>query len=211
VRLDENEIAVRCIKCGATPIAMSVASVLRARLPALNGATVYELSSRGALHRFLRRHAKALVSSQYVEGVVLGSEISGVRVEDVQQLTFPSNTFDVCTSTEVFEHVMDDRRGFRDVCRVLRQGGFLIFSVPIDLNAPTRERAKLVDGKVVHFETPEYHRDPYRTHEPVLAFRNYGFDIVAKLNEAGFSEAEIVHPMNPDWFGYLRPVVLARK
>jgi len=211
VRLGENEVAVRCIKCHATPIAMSVGSVLRARVPALELATVYELSSRGPLHRYLQRHSKSLVSSQYVEGAVLGSTIAGVRVENVQRLTFPSNTFDVCTSTEVFEHVADDQQGFREVFRVLKPGGVLVFTVPIDLNAKTRERARLVGGTLVHFAPPEYHRDPAKKQSPVFAFRNYGFDIVARLNEAGFSQAEITHPPAADWFGYSRPVILARK
>ena len=99
LRLADDELAVRCLKCGATPIAMSVASVLQARFPALATATVYELSARGPLHRFLRRRSKSLVCSQYVEGASPGSEVAGVRVEDVQRLTFASCSFDVCSST----------------------------------------------------------------------------------------------------------------
>jgi SAM-dependent methyltransferase len=211
LRLADDELAVRCLKCGATPIAMSVASVLQARFPALATATVYELSARGSLHRFLRRRSKSLVCSQYVEGASPGSEVAGVRVEDVQRLTFASCSFDVCSSTEVFEHVPDDRQAFREALRVLKPGGMLVFSVPIDLDANTFERARLVDGELVHLAPPEHHRDPASTHAPVLAYRNYGIDIVARLNEAGFSEAEIALPSEAPWFGCRRPVIVALK
>ena len=211
VQLDKNEISIRCGRCGATPIAMSIASVLSAQIPNLGAAAVYELSARGPLHRFLQREAASLVSSQYVEGEVPGSDVGGVRVEDVQCLTFPSSSFDVCTSTEVFEHVPNDRQAFTEILRVLRPGGVLLFTVPITLNANTRERATIVDGALVHLLPPEYHRDPAAGHSPVLAFRDYGVDIVARLNEAGFSQAEIMTPAGMSWFGYGRPVILARK
>lgn len=211
VQLDTDEIAVRCAKCGATPIAMSIASVIRAQIPNLGTAKVYELSARGPLHRFLQREASSLACSQYVEGKVPGSEVGGVRVEDVQCLTFGASSFDVCTSTEVFEHVPDDRRAFGEMHRVLRPGGVLVFTVPIALDAKTRERAIIADGTLVHRMPPEYHVDPATGHEPVLAFRDYGGDIVSRLTEAGFARAEIVNPDDVRWFGFRRPVILAHK
>jgi SAM-dependent methyltransferase len=211
VKLDTHEIAVRCARCGATPIAMSIASVIRARIAGLGTAAVYELSARGPLHRFLQREAASLSCSQYAEGAVPGSEIGGVRVEDVQGLTFAASSFDVCTSTEVFEHVPDDRRAFAEMLRVLRPGGVLVFTVPIDLDAKTRERAAIVDGTLVHRLPPEYHVDPAAGHNRVLAFRDYGGDIVSRLTEAGFAQAEVVNPDNVRWFGFRRPVIIARK
>jgi len=211
VRLDRSEIGVRCGRCGATAIAMSIAAVLADRVSNLGAADVYELSARGPLHRFLQRRTASLTASQYVEGVAPGTEIDGVRVEDVQRLTFPSSSFDICTSTEVFEHVPDDRRAFAEIVRVLRGGGMLLFTVPLALDSSTRERAAIVDGELVHHLPPEYHRDPAAAHRPILAFRDYGADIVDRLTGAGFSQAEVVNPDGMSWFGLRRPVILARK
>ena len=211
VRLDAGELAVRCVRCGATPIAMSLASALRAYGPALNQAAIYELSARGAFHDFLRRNCRSLVVSQYVEGARCGSIVDGVRVEDVQRLTFPDASFDLCTSTEVFEHVPDDRRAFGEVLRVLKPAGLMLFTVPIDPNATTRERAALVDGRLVHFAPPEYHHDPASKLEPVLSFRDYGHDIVQRLLDAGFARAGIVRGPEAPWFGYERPVIAGWK
>lgn len=190
---------------------MSVASVLLAQCAELSTSSVYELSARGALHRFLRRASKTLVSSQYVSGATLGSYVDGVRVEDVERLTFASCSFDICSSTEVFEHVADDRQAFREVLRVLKPGGVLVFTVPIDLGSDTVERAHVVDGDVVHLSAPEYHRDPASGHAPILAFRNYGRDIVDRVVDAGFSSVDIVQPLEGPWFGFRRPVIVAIK
>jgi SAM-dependent methyltransferase len=210
VRLDDNEVAVRCLRCSATPIAMSLASALLRLVPDLGNAAVYELSARGPLFNFLRRHSCSVVGSQYFEGAAPGSRIDGARVEDVQRLTFASQSFDVCTSTEVFEHVADDRRAFGEILRVLKPYGSLLFTVPLDMTANTRERAAVVNGKLVHLLPPEYHRDPASMQSPVLAFRDYGVDIVGRLIEAGFAHAEIIRPVTA-WFGYGRPVVFGRK
>jgi SAM-dependent methyltransferase len=190
---------------------MSMATVIIDRIPELRTASVYELSARGPLHAFLLRKCGSLVSSQYIEGAPSGSEVAGVRVEDVQRLTFPDHSFDVCTSTEVFEHVPDDRQAFAEMLRVLKPLGLLIFTVPISLTMNTRERAAIVNGTVTHFVAPEFHRDPACRDAPVLSFRDYGIDIVARLNEAGFSQAEVVNLNSTSWFGYRRPVILAQK
>jgi SAM-dependent methyltransferase len=190
---------------------MSLASAARALVPELGQAAAYEMSARGAFHEFLARRCRSLVSSQYVEGAVCGSIVNGVRVEDVQRLTFPDDCFDLCTSTEVFEHVPDDRRAFGEMMRVLKPGGLLLFTVPFDPNAMTRERAALVDGHLVQFAPPEYHHDPASKLAPVLSFRDYGHDIVQRLRDAGFVRAEIVRPPDAPWFGYERSVIAGWK
>lgn len=191
---------------------MSIVCILRELVPDLSGKAVFELSARGSLHRFLARNARSLTSSEYFEEVPLGSYKGGVQCQDVQRLTFESNRFDVCTSTEVFEHVPDDRRAFREIVRVLRPGGLLLFTVPLSDAASTVERAVLGEsGEVVHLLPPEYHRDPVREDAPVLAFRNYGADIGERLRQQGFERAGIVRPQGRIAWGYARPVVYAYK
>jgi SAM-dependent methyltransferase len=114
-----------------------------------------------------------------------------VLCQDVQQLTFPDASFDVCTSTEVFEHVADDARGFREIRRVLRAGGAFVFTVPLGDAEATVERAESQGGRIVHLLPPEYHGDRIRGRDRVLAFRNYGRDIVERLRTAGFAHARI--------------------
>jgi len=211
LKLDNNEIAVRCMRCGATPISMSLGLVVKTLVPNLRHARVCELSARGAFFHFLRRHANTVVGSEYIEGVPSGTTVNGVRVEDVQHLSFAAQSFELCTSTEVFEHVADDRRAFSEMHRVLKPAGMLLFTVPINLKSETFDRAAVSNGALIHFSSPEFHLDPARGSSPVLCFRNYGRDITDRLLEAGFSDAEVIVVDGASWFGHARPVILARK
>jgi len=207
VRLRRDEIAVRCLGCGASPITLSMVDVLRGF--ALERLHVYELSARGPLCAFLQRSAGYLTTSEYLDGAVAGELRDGVRHEDIQALSFPDRSFDMCTSTEVLEHVPDDRLAMGEILRVLKPGGHFVFTVPLTQNPSTFERARLkTDGTIEHLETPEYHVDPARGGSAILAFRNYGLDIVDRLREAGFGRAEIHMPSALPW-DYQRPVVVA--
>src|SRR4030095_4706098 len=89
-------------------------------------------------------------------------------------------------STEVLEHVPDDRRAFAELHRVLRPGGVFVFTVPLMEAPSTLERARLEKGAVVHLLEPEYHGDRLRGRRAVLAFRTYGMDILDRVGRAGF-------------------------
>jgi len=156
------------------------------RLDPSPGATVYELSSRGALCRYLRRTFRRVTVSELWDDVTPGTFRHGVQCQDVQRLTYGDASFDLVTSTEVFEHVPDDRRAFAEVHRVLRPGGLLVFTVPLMDASPTLERAEIRYNRIVHLVTPEYHGDRLRGRRGVLAFRTYGPDIVDRLRAVGF-------------------------
>jgi SAM-dependent methyltransferase len=208
VQLSASAIGVRCARCRASAITMAVVAVLKDEIPALDGLCVYELSSRGPLVEWLRREGGQLTVSEWFEGVAPGEIVGGVMCQDVQRLTFGPATFDVCTSTEVFEHVPDDASAFAEVRRVLRPGGRLVFSVPIADAAATVERAVIEDGAVRHLAPPEYHGDRRRGPRGVLAFRTYGRDIVDRVGAAGFHHVRIARP--PRAFrGFTPPVVVA--
>ena len=150
VKLDDYEMAVRCLRCRSSAATLSFVSVLKGVLPDLSCRHVYELSSRGPLVGYLRRHAGKLTLSEYFDDVPPGQYKAGVQCQDVQQLTYPDDCFDVCTSTEVFEHVPRDLEGFRELHRVLKPGGLLLFTVPMDGGEKTVERARLANGRLEH-------------------------------------------------------------
>ena len=194
VQLQASALGVRCIRCSASAATMSHVSVLRAEVGNPAKLHVYELSARGPLVRWLRRHAGKLTCSECFDGVSPGTMVDGVQCQDVQRLTHAAASFDVCTSTEVFEHVPEDLLGFAELHRVLRPGGRLVFSVPLSGREKTIERARLRDGKIEHLLPPEYHGDHIRGQGRVLAYRNYGQDILDRVRGAGFSDVRIVTP-----------------
>jgi len=210
IRLNTNEISVRCLRCRASAITMSLVIVLHRIVPDLETKEVYELSSRGALFNYLARNSKKLTFSEFFAAVPPGSFFHGIQCQDVQNLTYDSESFDVCTSTEVFEHVPDDLKGFSEIRRVLIPLGVFIFTVPMSDQSETIERARLSPtDEIEHLLPPEYHLDPIRGHAPVLSFRNYGQDIVNRLISQGFAHAEVIVPGNEIPWGYASSVVVA--
>ncbi|KGI79136.1 hypothetical protein LF63_0101105 [Oleiagrimonas soli] len=210
VKLSENELAVRCVRCRASAVSESIIGVLVEQLPALDRYAALELSSRGVLAGWLRNRVASLQLSEWMPDHPLGAIIDGVRNEDVQRLTFANASFDLVTSTEVFEHVADDARGFSEVHRVLRPGGAFVFTVPLMDRPDTHERARLHEGRIEHVDTPEYHDDSFAGTDRVLCFRNYGLDIVDRLCAAGFERVRIVTP-SISMLGHARRVLVARK
>lgn len=209
VRFDASEWAVRCLRCESTPAVLALVRVLRReRRSRLRRDRFYEMSSSGPLVAWLGEKGGGLTCSEFFDGIEPGAWHNGVQCQDVQALTYKEESFDVCTSTEVLEHVPDDARAFSELRRVLRPGGLLAFTVPLSGESVTVERARLVDGRIEHLCRPEYHDDRLRGRGQVLAFRTYGEDIVERLLRAGFDSAEIVS--GPRWFGVARRVIVGR-
>jgi len=213
IRLKRSEMGVRCLKCRATTVHMSMAQVIKVRVDDLKTLRVHEFSSAGSFVSFLRRSAGSLTLSEYFDDVPSGESRDGVRCENVESLSFGDKQFDLVTCTEVFEHVGDDRRGFSEVLRVLKFGGHFIFTVPLrtDRTATVERAVRTSDGSILHHLPPEYHNDQLRGAGRVLSFRDYALDLPARLMDAGFQEAEIVYLDKSLWWGFSRAVIVARK
>ena len=210
LRLGADEMQVRCLRCRGTPVHLSLIAALAAMPGRLSGFDACELSTTGALLRYLQRKCRSVSTSEYLEGVDPGSQRNGIRCEDVQRLSYADGSFDLCTSTEVFEHVPDDRAGLRELHRVLRPGGHLLFTVPLSDHPATVERARRDGQHVEHLLPPAYHGDRLNGPGSVLVYRDYGRDIVDRVRQAGFGQATLWVPRH-DFHGHRRTVVVAAR
>lgn len=93
---------------------------------------------------------------------------------DITAIDFAADSFDVIYCSHVFEHVPDDARAMRELCRVLRPSGWAILQVPI-LLAHTEEDPSLTD--------PEERLRRFAQRDHVRA---YGPDYAERLRAAGF-------------------------
>jgi len=209
LRFARSAIAVRCLRCGSSAATLSLGAVLRAERPGFLNGHVYEMSARGPLHAFLGRQVGRFIFSEYFDDVAPGQYRNGVQCQDVQRLTYEDGAFDIVTSTEVFEHVPDDLKGFREVRRVLRSGGAFVFTVPLAPSEATIERAVFQNGRLVHLLPPAYHDDRIRGRNKVLVFRDYGRDIIDRLLAAGFRSARINGSHSHSFAGTGSEVVVA--
>jgi SAM-dependent methyltransferase len=215
VRISFDLLGTRCVSCAASPISMAIGKVLKDRVPGFADLRLCELSSQGPFFASLSRAVECgsgtLTCSEYYDGVPPGAFANGVQCQDVQHLTYADASFDVCTSTEVFEHVPDDQRGFAELHRVLAQGGHLLLTVPLSDTDVTAERAVLEDGAIRHLLPATYHDDQIRGAGKVLVYRDYGRDITQRLGEAGFAAPEIVEVPDPAGRSAIAQVVTARR
>ena len=193
IRIFKGPFGARCIGCKSTHIHRAVGQVLE-KLNIPDTSHVYELSSRGALFKYLKKRFKNLMYSEYFDDIQPGDFKKGIQCQDVQNLTYEDESFDLVTSTEVFEHVPNDEKGFQEIYRVLKKDGYFVFTVPLLDSEKTIERARIEDGKIRHYLSPEFHSDRFRGKNKVLAFRNYGLNIQQKLESIGFSAKILTLP-----------------
>ena len=195
IKINKTNFGTRCIRCKSTYGHRAIGFVIQ-QLALKNDIYIHEFSNHGAFLKYLKKEFKNVSVSEYYDDVKSGDLKNGVQCQDLQNLTFENESFDLLTSTEVFEHVPDDIKGFKEIYRVLKPKGHFIFTVPIDIKIEnTIERAKIVNGEIINILEPEYHGDHLRN-KGILSFRKYGNDILFKLKEIGFSDAKIVDIFN---------------
>lgn len=96
---------------------------------------------------------------------------------DVTDLKFEDSSFDLIFCISVMHYVEDDEKGFREMHRVLKPGGELIFASGIDETSQT---------------TVEYTE---RTAKHNFTIRTYGWDIKEKIKSIGFN-LKLFYPFN---------------
>jgi SAM-dependent methyltransferase len=112
-------------------------------------------------HDYVGRFCERYSYSHYLRGVTNGQVVDGVRCEDIEHLTFPDNHFDLFVTQDVLEHVFDPGQGIKEIMRVIKSGGAHVFTTPKHRGLPvSRQRAKLVDGQILHLEDAQYHGSP---------------------------------------------------
>jgi len=159
---------------------------------------IYNAESKGAVHNILSRMKNYTCSEYFGDNYTSGDQVNGILHEDLQNLSFKSNSFDVVLSTEVFEHIRDAYRAFKEVHRVLKTGGRHIFTVPFDAGVFRDSVKALVDesGQIQYLAEPEYHTDLLRPNEGILVYRIFSLEMMVKLSELGFF-TNMHHLYNP--------------
>lgn len=165
---------------------------------------LYVMEQTTPLFSFLRDRFDHVVGSEFLTAADQQAAVAteAVRHEDATCLSFSDAQFDAAASFEVFEHVPDYRRAFRECARVLRPGGQLLFTVPFGSSTQvTLVRARIKDGgEIEHLLPPEIHGDPLSP-EGCLAFQSFGWDILEQLEASGFTDAAVLTYNAPE-FGY---------
>ncbi len=143
--------------------------------------------------RPLLKDLPGYVQSYFWEGVPTGQAFEGVRCEDLQNLTFEDESFDLVITSDIFEHIRRPFDAFAEIGRTLRKGGSHVFTVPFawPLKEEIIRRVDTVGDRDFNLFPPVYHGSPTDP-DGSLVYTDFGTSLIDRLGELGF-QAQI-HP-----------------
>jgi len=186
-----------CDSCGLNNRLRATYHLLKTLYPNLNEVKTYTTEELTPLYDFLVTKIRDIRGSEYFEGttdkkVYVPHVSKDLHNEDLTNLSFANAEFDLVISCDVLEHIPDYPKALEEIFRVLKKGGYFIFSVPfVPGNQKTLVRAQIKNGKTKHILSPEYHGDPLKNDDGCLCFYHFGWDIIDKLKAIGFKDAGI--------------------
>lgn len=185
-----------CPWCRSIPRQRALMEVLRQCFPNWRDLDIYESSPDGALSRHLQRQCRGYIASQYWPDAAPGSSRDGVRCEDLEALTFETESFDLVVTQDVFEHVLDPDAAFREVARVLAAGGAHVFTVPLYTDRKTSVRARRRESGIEYLAEPAYHHNPVDPNGS-LVVTDWGLDTVECIRRASGMHTELYRLRDP--------------
>ena len=122
-----------CARCHSMPRWRAMIRVLNTRFPKWRNLQIHECGSSGLATEKIRREATGYSGSRYLNSadVPRGQLVGNVSCQDIEDLTFPDESFDLVLTQDVLEHVLRPDRAFTEIARVLRPGGAHVFTVPM--------------------------------------------------------------------------------
>ena len=151
---------------------------------------IWNVEANGALHKMLSQHfGRNLVSSEYVDSSLKSGEIKdGILHVNMQETHFKENSLDVILSSDVLEHMPWPEKALEETLRILKPGGFHVFTVPFYGHRFTNEKRAGMDGegRIDHLLSEIYHGDPVRPSEGVLVYNIFAPELLCDLERIGF-------------------------
>jgi 2-polyprenyl-3-methyl-5-hydroxy-6-metoxy-1,4-benzoquinol methylase len=180
----------KCRTCHTIPRQRAVVDVLNLVRPDWRALAIHESSPS---MWFFRGQCRDYSFSYFFEGVPRGGLKDGIRCEDLEDLTFPDETFDIFITQDVLEHVFHPDRALKEISRVLRLGGMHVFTTPKHKSLTTSyARARIDQGQITHVHEPQYHGNPVSARGSLVTW-DYGADLDDLLQGwSGYSTSNFI-------------------
>jgi SAM-dependent methyltransferase len=174
-----------CVRCHSMPRWRGIIRVLNIQFPDWRDLQIHECGASGLATMKFRRVVAGYSSSQYLlPEVPRGDVVWNVTCQDLEELTFADESFDLFVTQDVLEHVLRPDRALAEIARVLRPGGAHVFTVPVYHGSPTVVRVVPSDAGIEYLLPADYHGEPGNP-DRSLVIREWGDDIAEFVSEHG--------------------------
>lgn len=184
----------RCAFCHSSPRQRALIKVLNDNVPEWKQKRIHESSPSGAVHRMLKKYCADYTYSFFYEDKELGKTISaGCTNQNLENLKFEDNSFDIFITQDVFEHINNPFAAFKEIYRVLKPGGVHIFTVPIDSPLKrTVPRISIENGIRKPILPEVYHGNPIDKENGSLVTYDWGNDICELIEKCSGMPTSII-------------------
>jgi len=199
-----------CESCGLNSRMRALYDFLKNRIHIETDMRAYIAEEVTPFFRKLKSVLPKLMGSEFIgpniqsgKKVPSGKFLKRIRHEDLTNLSFENNSFDLMITLDVFEHIPNFQSAFQESYRILDSNGLLVFTIPFFFDRENTTIRATIDhkGEINHILPPEIHGNPV-SKEGSLCFQNFGWDILDSLRQAGFKEAKASLYWAP-WQGHL--------
>ena len=169
-----------CNNCSSIPRERALMYCIEKFYPNWRELNIHESSpaNRGASLK-LKNNCKNYIGTHYFPNLAIGKTHStGWRNEDLENQTFPDESFDLVVTQDVMEHIFNPGLAFSEIARTLKKGGAHIFTVPL----VNKEKASIInakkdrEGNVIILGNHDYHGNPV-DNQGSLVTMYWGYDI----------------------------------
>lgn len=151
--------------------------------------SIYEPGVIGPFRKYFANFSN-YVNSYFWSDVTPGSSRDGFQCQNLENLTYQSDHFDLIITSDILEHVRHPWDAFKEIWRVLKPGGYHIFTIPVQLPMIEKSfyRVDTSGDKDIHLVEPKYHSAPNPKGERLqsLLYVDFGQDILEKLKKMGY-------------------------
>lgn len=133
-------------------------------------------------------------------------EVNGIRCENICDMNFPDEEFELLAASDVFVLTYDYEKAFAEAYRVLKPGGKLIFTVPFDGNSvETARRAEMTEQGLVYTADEWSYGNTVEPELPRPVYQVFGWDMLDTLRKCGFQDAcgKVYYGLKQGYLGYL--------
>lgn len=147
---------------------------------------IYEPGTIGAFRKLFKPLPHYNQSDYYAESdrAMATSQVPHQNLED---LSYPDKSFDLIVNSDILEHVRKPMKAFAEIFRVLKPGGYHVFTVPLQepLATKTVARVDTSGEEDIHILPEHYHGNGKGGRS--LVYTDFGKDITDMLAAVGFS------------------------